>query len=164
MSSTVSLVLNFGCLMSHLVLLCCSRLCLCLGGRSSTTGTSVHYIQLLCISFKCVRICHQGALAENCLSFDRLFVTNVFQLQTLIPVANVKKVTKEKTAKFIPNALGITTLTEKHLFSSLMSRDVTYRLAMSVWKKFHFPNQMEDHDCGEGERVIFEYIIHAGQH
>jgi len=66
-------------------------------------------------------------------------------------MADVRKITKEKTAKFFPNAIAITTATEKHLFSSLMSRDVAYRLALSVWKKFHFPNRMGD--CIDGERV-----------
>jgi len=122
---------------------------------------------------ECVLNYYACALVGDLLLQGHLYITynyfafhsNVFGYvtKTLIPVANVKKVTKEKTAKFIPNALGITTLTEKHLFSSLMSRDVTYRLAMSVWKKFHFPNQMEDHDCGEGEREI-EISSQNGEH
>ncbi len=32
------------------------------------------------------------------------------------------KVSKEKTAKIIPNAVGITTAEEKHVFGSLLSR------------------------------------------
>ncbi|XP_057371416.1 GRAM domain-containing protein 2B-like isoform X1 [Daphnia carinata] len=80
------------------------------------------------------------------------FHSNVFGYvrKILIPMADVRKITKEKTAKFFPNAIAITTATEKHLFSSLMSRDVAYRLALSVWKKFHFPNRMGD--CIDGER------------
>ncbi|XP_046649806.1 sterol 3-beta-glucosyltransferase-like isoform X1 [Daphnia pulicaria] len=80
------------------------------------------------------------------------FHSNVFGFvrKILIPMADVRKITKEKTAKFFPNAIAITTATEKHLFSSLMSRDVAYRLALSVWKKFHFPNRMGD--CLDGER------------
>lgn len=70
----------------------------------------------------------------------------------LIPMAGVKKITKEKTARFFPNAIAITTESEKHLFSSLMSRDVAYRLAFSVWRKFHFPNGGEDFI--DGERVF----------
>ena len=66
-------------------------------------------------------------------------------------MSDVRKITKEKTAKFFPNAIAICTLSEKHLFSSLMSREVAYKLAVSVWNKFHFPNRMED--CLDGERV-----------
>lgn len=67
-------------------------------------------------------------------------------------MADVRKITKEKTAKFFPNAIAISTPTEKHLFSSLMSRDVAYRLALSVWKKFHYPNRMDD--CIDGVGVL----------
>jgi len=43
-----------------------------------------------------------------------------FQLQ--IPIRSVLKVSKEKTAKFIPNAVGLATADEKHVFGSLLSR------------------------------------------
>lgn len=55
-------------------------------------------------------------------------------------MGDVRKITKEKTAKIIPNAIGISTAEEKHTFGSLMNRDVVYRLVVSIWKKFHFPN------------------------
>jgi len=58
----------------------------------------------------------------------------VTYLQLLIPTADVLKVSKEKTAKFIPNAVGIFTEDEKHVFSSLLSRDSTYKLMVQVWK------------------------------
>ena len=52
---------------------------------------------------------------------------NVFQLQ--IPIRSVTKLTKEKTAKIIPNAIGLMTAEhEKHIFSSLLSRDATFKL------------------------------------
>lgn len=89
------------------------------------------------------------------------FVINLsFLYQLLIPMADVRKITKEKTAKFFPNAIAISTNTEKHLFSSLMSRDVAYRLALSVWKKFHYPNRIDDID---GERVINVELLFQAQ-
>jgi len=113
---------------------------------------------------ECVLNYYACALVGDLLLQGHLYITynyfafhsNVFGYvtKTLIKVADVKRVTKEKTAKFIPNAIGITTNSEKHLFSSLMSRDVTYRLAVSVWKKFHFPNRMDLLGCVEGEREI----------
>lgn len=45
----------------------------------------------------------------------------------------VQKITKEKTARIIPNAVGIATIEDKHVFGSLMSRDNTYRLMNEVW-------------------------------
>ena len=39
-----------------------------------------------------------------------------FQLQ--IPIRSVVKVSKEKTAKIIPNAVGLATATEKHVSMS----------------------------------------------
>ena len=79
--------------------------------------------------------------------------------QLLIPMADVRKITKEKTAKFFPNAIAISTATEKHLFSSLMSRDVAYRLGLSVWKKFHYPNHMEDCIDGIGVNLFIHFFF-----
>lgn len=64
-------------------------------------------------------------------------------LQLLIPTASVLKVTKEKTARIIPNAVGIATLHEKHVFSSLLSRDSTYKLMVQVWKNATAPEIIE---------------------
>lgn len=46
----------------------------------------------------------------------------------------VEKITKEKTARIIPNAVGISLTEEKHVFGSLMSRDNTYRYMIKVWE------------------------------
>ncbi|KAK5650889.1 hypothetical protein RI129_001918 [Pyrocoelia pectoralis] len=63
------------------------------------------------------------------------FYSNVFGYVTklLIPLLSVQKITKEKTARIIPNAVGIATVEDKHVFGSLMSRDSTYRLMTKVW-------------------------------
>lgn len=45
------------------------------------------------------------------------------------------KVSKEKTAKFIPNAVGLATAEEKHVFGSLLSRDSTFKFMTHVWKR-----------------------------
>lgn len=64
------------------------------------------------------------------------FYSNVFGYVTklLIPTASVLKVSKEKTARIIPNAIGVATSDEKHVFGSLLSRDNTYKLMVQVWK------------------------------
>lgn len=58
----------------------------------------------------------------------------MFALQLLIPTATVLRVSKEKMARIIPNAVGVTTLEDKHVFGSLLSRDTTYKLMTQVWK------------------------------
>ncbi|KAK6643858.1 hypothetical protein RUM43_000121 [Polyplax serrata] len=64
------------------------------------------------------------------------FYSNVFGYVTklLIPTVDVLKISKEKTAKIIPNAVGISTEDEKHVFGSLLSRDSTYKFMLEVWK------------------------------
>ncbi|XP_025831586.1 GRAM domain-containing protein 2B-like [Agrilus planipennis] len=63
------------------------------------------------------------------------FYSNVFGYVTklLIPLLTVEKITKERTAKIIPNAVGVVTSEDKHVFGSLMSRDNTFRLMIKVW-------------------------------
>lgn len=64
------------------------------------------------------------------------FYSNVFGYVTkiLIPTVSVLKVTKERTAKIIPNAVGVATEEDKHVFGSLLSRDTTYKLMVQVWR------------------------------
>jgi len=45
----------------------------------------------------------------------------------------VLKISKEKTAKIIPNAVAVATEEERHVFCSLLSRDSTYKLMKQVW-------------------------------
>ncbi|XP_070165854.1 uncharacterized protein [Polyergus mexicanus] len=63
------------------------------------------------------------------------FYSNVFGYVTklLIPTASVLKISKEKTARIIPNAVAVTTEEERHVFCSLLSRDSTYKLMKQVW-------------------------------
>lgn len=64
------------------------------------------------------------------------FYSNIFGYKTqfLIPIANVVSVTKEKTAKIFPNAVGICTDEAKYVFGSLISRESAYRLLQDVWR------------------------------
>ena len=42
---------------------------------------------------------------------------------------SVAGITQEKTAKIIPNAVGVTTIEEEtHMFSSLISREATFKV------------------------------------
>ncbi|XP_023348527.1 GRAM domain-containing protein 2B [Eurytemora carolleeae] len=77
----------------------------------------------------------QGHLyvTENYIAFH----SNVFGYITRIeiPMLSVSGITKEKTAKIIPNAVGVTTLEETHIFSSLISREGTFKVMTKAWKK-----------------------------
>ncbi|KAL0109058.1 hypothetical protein PUN28_014274 [Cardiocondyla obscurior] len=74
------------------------------------------------------------------------FYSNVFGYVTklLIPTASVLKISKEKTARIIPNAVAITTEDERHVFCSLLSRDSTYKLMKQVWDAAMEPQATED--------------------
>ncbi|XP_072938384.1 uncharacterized protein [Epargyreus clarus] len=69
------------------------------------------------------------------------FYSNVFGYVTklLIPTTSVLRITKEKVARIIPNAVGVCTRDERHVFGSLLSRDSTYKLMMHVWKAARVP-------------------------
>ncbi|XP_068622845.1 uncharacterized protein [Battus philenor] len=69
------------------------------------------------------------------------FYSNVFGYVTklLIPTTSVLRITKEKVARIIPNAVGVCTRDERHVFGSLLSRDSTYKLMMLVWKAARVP-------------------------
>ncbi|XP_059061598.1 uncharacterized protein LOC131854486 [Achroia grisella] len=64
------------------------------------------------------------------------FYSNVFGYVTklLIPTSSVIRISKEKVARIIPNAVGVSTRDERHVFGSLLSRDAAYKLMTHVWK------------------------------
>ncbi|XP_054709970.1 GRAM domain-containing protein 2B-like isoform X2 [Uloborus diversus] len=83
------------------------------------------------------------ALVSDILLQGHLFITqnyfafysNIFGHKTkiLINVSDVVKVTKEKIAKFIPNAVGVYTDSEKYVFGSMLSRDSAFRIIQQTW-------------------------------
>ena len=73
----------------------------------------------------------------------------------LIPVHKVVKVSKEKTAKIIPNAIGVTTAQQKHVFGSLLSRDLTWRLMHSIWRKVRGKNGIDEGEQVSGHIISF---------
>ncbi|XP_068944267.1 GRAM domain-containing protein 2B isoform X4 [Petaurus breviceps papuanus] len=86
-------------------------------------------------SFTCAlqkEILYQGKLfiSENWICF----YSKVFGKDTkiCIPVVSVTLIKKTKTALLVPNALIISTVTERYIFVSLLSRDTTYKLIKSV--------------------------------
>jgi hypothetical protein len=84
------------------------------------------------------------ALHRDILVHGRVYITqnwlcfyaNIFTWETLltIPFSRVTAITKERTAFVFPNAVQVTTTSEKYTFSSLMSRDITYNVLFKVWQ------------------------------
>ncbi|XP_020288498.1 membrane-anchored lipid-binding protein LAM4-like isoform X2 [Pseudomyrmex gracilis] len=74
------------------------------------------------------------------------FYSNVFGYVTklLIPTVSVLKISKEKTARIIPNAVAVATEDERHVFCSLLSRDSTYKLMKEVWDAAMEPRVIPD--------------------
>lgn len=64
------------------------------------------------------------------------FYANIFRWETLltIPCREITAITKEKTARVIPNAIQITTSTEKYFFTSFGTRDKTYMMLFRIWQ------------------------------
>ena len=58
---------------------------------------------------------------------------DVPQLQ--LPMTSVTNITKERTAMIIPNAVAVSTEEETHTFTSLISRDATFKAMTKAWRK-----------------------------
>ncbi|GFT43211.1 protein Aster-B [Nephila pilipes] len=84
------------------------------------------------------------ALQKDILVHGRLYISqnyicfyaNIFRWETflLIRCRDVTSMTKEKTARVIPNAIQITTETEKHFFTSFGARDKTFLMLFRIWQ------------------------------
>ncbi|XP_072051140.1 uncharacterized protein [Amphiura filiformis] len=84
------------------------------------------------------------ALCREILLHGRMFVSqnwicfhsNIFtyETQVVIRVSSIVAITKERTAIVVPNAIGIVTQDEKHVFGSLLSRHATHKQLMKVWR------------------------------
>ncbi|XP_062967447.1 protein Aster-C [Cynocephalus volans] len=71
-------------------------------------------------------------LSENWLCF----YSNIFRWETTISIAlkNITFMTKEKTARLIPNAIQIITEGEKFFFTSFVARDRSYLSIFRLWQ------------------------------
>ncbi|XP_071853799.1 protein Aster-B-like [Apostichopus japonicus] len=84
------------------------------------------------------------ALQKDILVHGRMYVTenwicfyaNIFRWETVLTVRikDVAAITKERTIRFIPNAIQVSTATEKYFFASFMSRDKAFHLLFKVWQ------------------------------
>ncbi|WAR04740.1 ASTRB-like protein [Mya arenaria] len=56
------------------------------------------------------------------------------EILVTIPIKDVSALTKEKTARVIPNALQVTTDREKYFFTSFTARDKTFLMLFRLWQ------------------------------
>lgn len=64
------------------------------------------------------------------------FHANIFGWETYLTLKwkNITAITKEKTALVIPNAILLTTNTEKYFITSFAARDKTYLMLFRIWQ------------------------------
>lgn len=84
------------------------------------------------------------ALQKEILVHGRMFVTqnwicfyaNIFRWETIvtIPTKEITAITKEKTARVIPNAIQICNEKDKYFFTSFAARDKTYLMLFRIWQ------------------------------
>ncbi len=91
-----------------------------------------------------------------------------FFIQLTIPFLSVQAITKEKTALVIPNAIQISTTTDKYGFSSLGNRDMTYKIVFKCWQNVlveqvgHYynekvhdpPSSLRSHNLSSGYPIL----------
>ncbi|KAF2364198.1 GRAM domain [Trinorchestia longiramus] len=92
------------------------------------------------------------ALQKDILVHGRLYVTpnflsfysKIFGWETnlMIKFKEVVSMTKEKTALVIPNAIQITTHSDKHFFTTFSARDKAYLMLFRIWQNALMDQQM----------------------
>jgi len=83
------------------------------------------------------------------------FHSNVFGYVTKIklPMISVTAITKEKTARIIPNAVAVCCEGEKHIFTSFMSRDATFNTITKAWRRALARNDINSTVNMEGDTL-----------
>ncbi|KAH8272238.1 hypothetical protein KR044_003756 [Drosophila immigrans] len=89
------------------------------------------------------------------------FYSNVFGYVTkvVIPTASVRKISKEKTAKIIPNAVGVATADERHVFGSFISREAAFRLMCTVCTQLATGNEILPKPLPVDVELTEEYLL-----
>ncbi|XP_076325279.1 protein Aster-B-like [Tachypleus tridentatus] len=104
------------------------------------------------------------ALQKDILVHGRLYVSenyfcfyaNIFRWETflLIQCRDITSMTKEKTARVIPNAVQICTDNEKHFFTSFAARDKAYLMLFRIWQNALLETPMSSQE-------IWQWVHHS---
>uniref|UniRef100_A0A7M4E747 GRAM domain containing 1C n=1 Tax=Crocodylus porosus TaxID=8502 RepID=A0A7M4E747_CROPO len=100
--------------------------------RAGITSSWSLYVDYACALQKDIFLQGRLYLSENWLCFH----SNIFRWETTISIAlkDITFMTKEKTARLIPNAIQIATKGEKFFFTSFSARDRSYLSIFRLWQ------------------------------
>ncbi|XP_023604499.1 LOW QUALITY PROTEIN: GRAM domain-containing protein 1B, partial [Myotis lucifugus] len=98
-------------------------------------------------------------LSENWICF----YSNIFRWETLLTVRlkDICSMTKEKTARLIPNAIQVCTDSEKHFFTSFGARDRTYMMMFRLWQNALLEKHVLPLGVGPVEGLLFTGVLAA---
>ncbi|XP_077985804.1 protein Aster-B-like [Glandiceps talaboti] len=112
-------------------------------------GKNVPESERLVVDYSC-------ALQKDILVHGRLYLTqnwvcfyaNIFRWETCITIRckDITAITKEKTARVIPNAIQICTENEKYFFTSFGSRDKSFMILFRIWQNALLDQPMSPQD------------------
>lgn len=109
------------------------------------------------------------AIQKDILVHGRLYVSqnylcfyaNIFRWETCLTVKwkDVTAVTKEKTARVIPNAIVVCTGTERYFFTSFTTRDKAYLMLFRVWQNALMGKPMLPQEMWQWVQFKFFYFL-----
>ena len=101
----------------------------------------------------------QKLLPQDILHQGRLFVTSTaacfysyifgWEQKLILDWKDVTTITKEKTAIFIPNAIQITTDSQKFFFASFVDRESSYLMLVKFWQAATSDQWLQDEDIDQ---------------
>lgn len=89
------------------------------------------------------------------------FYANIFRWETCLSIKwkDVTAITKEKTARVIPNAIVVCTDTERHFITSFARRDTAYLMLFRVWQNALMGKQMQPQEMWQWVTYKFHFHI-----
>lgn len=82
----------------------------------------------------------------------------------VIPIEKVEQITREKTARFFPNAIAVHLADSRHVFGSFLSREQAYLLMSTHHKKVNLNDKAANNDAGDVESTKTFAISETGTH
>lgn len=87
------------------------------------------------------------------------FYANIFRWETTVTLQwkDVTAITKEKTALVIPNAILLSTESDKYFLTSFSARDKTYLMLFRVWQNALMDQPMTAQEMWQWVRAVKAY-------
>ena len=96
-------------------------------------------------------------MSQNYLCFHANII--VWETRLTLKWKDVTAISKEKTARVIPNAILVTTKTDKHFLTSFTSRDKTYLMLFRVWQNALMDKPMAPQEIWQTVCLCSIYIV-----